>query len=127
MIRKQFFMTGLIAWVALSVACASGPSGPPPLDPVGSYSYTANYQGTSITGTMMIDRDDESYGGQITSSLAPPFPVNGVEVMGQAMTIHAVGPEGQLLIEVVMAGTAFEGHFSMGGVSGTLEGTKDPS
>ena len=116
-------------WAAaflISTGCASGPAGPPPLDPLGSYDYAAMVQGLGVTGTMTIEAEEDGYGGQITSNIAAPIPINRVEVVGQAVTIYGTTPEGPLLIEIVMTGAAFEGHFAMGPQSGSFSGMKVP-
>ncbi len=47
------------ASVAIASACATTPSGPPPFDPVGSYEYTAYFEGQPLPGTMTITEGEE--------------------------------------------------------------------
>ena len=118
-------MTVTLGLTAILAACASGPSGPPPLDPVGTYMYSANAEGMVVSGSMMIEKNGDGYEGRITSDVMPAIPISGVEVAGQTMTITASGPDGSLVVEMVMSGMAFEGTWAMGGMGGTFSGTKD--
>lgn len=103
-------------------ACASGPSGPPPYDPVGTYDFTAMAEGQTITGTMTIEEAEDGYTGilRAVSIPMPPGPINAVEVVDQTVTIHAEGPEGPLVIALTVMETGLEGTWAMGDGTGTF-------
>ena len=108
------------------VACASGPSGPPPYDPVGSYEFTAMVEGQNITGTMTIEADEDGYTGILRAASVPmpPAPISAVEVVDQTVTIHADGPEGPLIIALTVTETGLEGTWAMGEGTGTFTATR---
>ena len=109
---------------AMAISCATGPSGPPPFDPVGTYSYSAEVDGQIIPGSMTIEAAEDGYTGQIRSDFFPTIPVNAVTVVDQAVTIEASGPDGPLLIEFVAVEGALDGTWAMGEQGGTFTATK---
>ena len=110
----------------LAAACATGPSGPPPFDPVGTYDFATSMDGEDITGTMIIEATGDGYTGELSTPMLPipPAPINSVEVVDQTVTIEADGPEGLLLIELVVTDTALEGTWAMGEGSGVFTATR---
>ena len=110
----------------LAAACATGPSGPPPFDPVGTYDFATSMDGEDITGTMIIEATEDGYTGELSTPMLPipPAPINSVEVVDQTVTIEADGPEGLLLIELVVTDTALEGTWAMGEGSGVFTATR---
>ena len=119
------FPTVILAATTLA-ACASGPSGPPPFDPVGTYEFTAVANGQSITGTMTIEEGEDGYTGVIRNVTMPlpPAPITSVQVIDQLLTIQAAGPEGPLLIELAITDTGLEGTWAMGDGSGGFTAIK---
>lgn len=109
---------------ALAAACASGPSGPPPFDPVGTYSYTAMVDGQNLPGSMTIEAADDGYAGRIMSDFFPTIPITAVTVVDQAVTIEATGPDGPLVIEFVAVEGALGGTWAMGEQGGAFSATK---
>jgi len=111
-----------ILTATLAAACASGPSGPPPFDPVGTYDFTAVLEGQDITGIMTIEPDEGGYTGQLSTPTLPlpPAPITSVEVEKQTVRIEAVGPEGPLYIDLVVSGETLEGIWAMGEGSGSF-------
>lgn len=118
-------LTALLT-LALAAACATGPSGPPPFDPVGSYDFTADLNGEALTGTMIIEATGDGYTGELATPMLPipPAPINSVEVVDQKVTIEADGPEGLLLIELVVTDTVLEGTWAMGEGTGVFTATR---
>jgi len=114
----------LFASAAASAACASAPAGPPPFNPAGTYSYQASVEGFAITGTMTIEGTEGSYAGSLTNEMIPPVSITSVVVTGQAVTVLAAGPDGELRIEFVVTGDAVEGSWAMAGMGGSFTGTK---
>ncbi|MCY4398177.1 MAG: hypothetical protein OXE96_02380 [Gemmatimonadetes bacterium] len=116
-------LTGILAAASLT-ACASGPSGPPPFDPVGSYSYTADVDGQVVPGSMTVEVAEAGYTGLIHSDMFPPIPINSVTVLDQMVTIEASGPSGPLLIEFVAVEGVLQGTWAMGEQGGTITASK---
>ncbi len=119
------FPTVILAATTLA-ACASGPSGPPPFDPVGTYEFTAVANGQSIMGTMTIEEGEDGYTGILRAETVPmpPAPITSVQVVDQLVTIQADGPEGPLLIELAITDTGLEGTWAMGEGSGGFTAAK---
>ena len=115
-----------LAAMTLLAACASGPSGPPPYDPVGTYEFTAVAEGQTITGTMTIEAEVDGYTGILRAVTIPmpPAPIASVEVVDQTVTILADGPEGPLTIALTVTETGLEGTWAMGEVTGTFAATR---
>lgn len=112
--------------LALAAACATGPSGPPPFDPVGTYDFSADLNGEALTGTMIIEAAGDGYTGELSTPMLPipPSPINSVEVADRTVTIEADGPEGLLLIELVVTDTGLEGTWAMGEGGGIFTATR---
>lgn len=110
--------------LASASACATTPAGPPPFDPVGSYEYTAFFEGQALPGTMTIEEGYEGYEGTILSDAFPPVPILSVTVDGQAGTIEAVGPGGPLLIEFTVTDDMMQGTWTMGVQRGEFTATR---
>ena len=115
--------TGFLAATAVA-ACATAPAGPPPFDPVGSYTYAAGVNEQILPGTMTIQRGDDGYTGSVTSDAFPPLAILSVEVEDQTVTIEVAGPEGRLLIVGTVSGDTIEGTWAMGEGTGTFTATK---
>ena len=126
MTQPSLSRRALIAFLpaVLATACASGPSGPPPFDPVGTYDYAASVEGMTMAGTMTIEGAEGAYTGSLRSDMFPAIPINSVMVAGQAVTIEASGPDGPLTLEFVVADGAFVGTWAMGGMSGSFMGSR---
>lgn len=116
-------LTGLFAAAALA-ACATAPTGPPPFDPVGTYSYAADVDGQNFPGTMSIEMGEGGYTGSVMSDAFPPLPIQSVEVDGQTVTILVSGPEGPLTIVGTVIENVIEGTWEMGEGSGSFTATK---
>ena len=115
-------LTLTLAATTLLAACASGPSGPPPYDPVGTYEFTAVAEGQTITGTMTIEAEVDGYTGILRAVTIPmpPAPIASVEVVDQTVTIIADGPEGPLTIALTVTDTGLEGTWAMGDGAGSF-------
>ena len=113
----------LTAILILVSACATY-SGPPPYDPAGTYQYTADVDGQTVPGSLTIEEGEDGYTGLIHSDMFPPIPISSVDVVDQAVTIQAAGPNGPLIIEFVVTDAALEGTWAMGEQGGTFSATK---
>ncbi len=119
-------LTSILAATSLT-ACATGPSGPPPFDPVGTYAYTADVDGQAVPGSMTIEQGEDGFTGLIHSDMFPPIPISSVTVMDQVVTIEAAGPNGPLLIEFLAADGVLDGTWAMGEQGGTFSATRSGS
>lgn len=121
---SRHFTTLLLATTL--AACASGPSGPPPYDPVGTYEFIAMVETESLMGTMTIEAAEDGYTGilQAVSLPMPPAPINAVEVVDQTVTILADGPDGPLTIALTVTETGLEGTWAMGNETGAFTATR---
>lgn len=106
-------------------ACASVNHGPPPFDPVGTYSYIAEVEGIGdLSGTISIEGSEGAYEGQITNEMGPALAISEVTVAGQNVTISADGPDGPLTIVFLVTDNALSGSWAMGPMGGNFSGTK---
>lgn len=127
MTRKYFAGAILAFGLATCAGPPPEPPAPPPLDPTGSYSFTAEAEGMTITGTMTIQGAEGAYTGSIAADDGtPPIFIDAVGVVDRSMTIEASGPMGPLAIEVVVSEDGVvDGVWSMGGMSGDFSATKN--
>ena len=118
-------LTATLAAATLA-ACASGPSGPPPFDPVGTYEFTATIDVQTITGTMTIESGEDGYTGILRSVSVPmpPAPIHSVEVVDRTVTIHADGPDGPLVIALAVTEAGLDGTWAMGDEIGAFTATR---
>lgn len=105
-------------------ACASRPSGPPPLNPVGTYEFSTAVDGQPFGGTMEITGTPGSYSGWIRGDGIPPIPITSVTVQGQSMRIAASLDGTPVAIDLTFNGTQFTGNWSAGEMGGALSGRK---
>ena len=115
-----------LAATTLLAACASGPSGPRPYDPVGDYEFALVAEGQTIRGTMTIEGDVDGYSGTlraVTISMRPA-PITSVEVVDQTVTMTATifvdGPGRALTIALTVTDTGLQGTWAMSEGSGTF-------
>ena len=119
---KRFFAS-LIALV-LAGACASAPSGPPPLNAVGVFDFGTEVDGNQVAGTIEIVRSGTGYGGTLSTSMTEPVPVGSVFVEGQTMTVVANTPDGPATLVLTFEGDDFSGTWEYAGMSGFLSGSR---
>lgn len=121
--------------VTLAAAgCASSPAesrpeptppGPAPLDPVGTYDYSTNFEGMDVTGSIIIERAGAEPEGVIdTGGMTDPIPVSRVIVEGQTMRVLADTPDGTLEFRLNFDGEAFTGTWTLAGGSGEIAGQR---
>jgi len=117
------FLASIIALV-LAGACASAPSGPPPLNAVGVFDFGTEVDGNQVAGTIEIVRSGTSYGGTLSTSMAEQVPVTSVVVEGQTMTLVANTPDGPATLMLIFEGDDFSGTWEFAGMSGVLAGSR---
>lgn len=116
---------GVLSLVLLA-ACASAPAdmGPPPLDPVGTYTLTVMIQGSAVNGQMRIRGEPGSYTGAVYTDFTGELPINSVSVDGNRMFISAGTPDGPVDVEITFDGDTFTGTWVLGADGGALQGRK---
>ena len=110
---------------------SSMPSAPPPvadIDPVGSYAVNLTAQGNPITVNAKIEkRPDGTYGGIVTSDVAPPLPITSVRVKGKTMRVAVNGPDGvEAILNLSLDGDIVSGDWKMGSDGSAVSGKKLP-
>jgi hypothetical protein len=105
-------------------ACASRPSGPPPLDPVGTYEFSTDIDGQPFGGTMEITGTPGAYSGWIRGEGLPPIAITSVAVQGRTMRIAASADGTPVAIDLEFNGAQFTGNWSAGEMGGVLTGRK---
>lgn len=117
----------LAAAVMLAACASSGqqaPAGPAPLDPVGTYDFTTNVEGTPVTGVVTITRNSTGYGGSVATDVTETIPITAVTVEGQKVMVTAATPDGPLTFALTMNGADFTGSWTLGPMAGTMTGKK---
>ncbi|MCI0433457.1 MAG: hypothetical protein L0271_07395 [Gemmatimonadetes bacterium] len=112
-----------LATLALA-ACASGPSGPPPLDPVGTFDFTTTVDGNAVTGTFNIVRSGDGFSGTISTNVTEPIGIRSVVVEGQTMTVVGDTPDGPVTLTVTFTGDTFTGGWILADMSGAMTGRR---
>jgi hypothetical protein len=115
------------------LACASNPEpatppAPQAVDPVGVFDFATNVEGTAVQGTITVESaPGGGHGGSITTDVTEPIPISGVTVDGQNMTVTAQTPDGPITMSLTFTGNDFTGSWTMGGMSGSLNGSRRSS
>lgn len=122
-------------------ACASSPRGVPEsppqipepstqvtttaaVNPVGEFEYSTMTPDGPLTGTITIRGTPGNYTGTIDGGAMGVFPVKGVTVSGQVMTIASEHPEGPIEVRLTFVGDAFTGSWHLGTESGEIAGKR---
>lgn len=97
----------------------------PALDPVGEFEYSSmTPDGTPISGVITIRGTPGSYTGSIDAGAMGTFPIKGVTVTGQMMSIASEHPEGPLDVRLTFIGDAFTGSWHLGAETGEIAGKR---
>lgn len=129
------------AFMSLAFACArppepaveptpaapatSAPSASSTFDPIGSYSLTADAQGTTHTGTFEIQRGAQ--GGLVGTLYVEggSIPLQSVSVSGSTMRFSLVMPDGpEIALQLQFEGDAYRGTWSADGAGGPVHGAR---
>ena len=114
----------LLAACASSGGTATADARSSALDPVGTYDFSTNVEGTPVNGVITITRGDSGYGGSLATDVTETIPVTAVVVEGQKIMVTASSPDGPVNMAITMNGAEFTGSWSFGGMSGTMNGRK---
>jgi hypothetical protein len=94
------------------------------VNPVGEFEYSTLTPDGPLTGTITIRGTPGNYTGSIDGGAMGVFPIKGVTVSGQAMTIASEHPEGPLEVRMTFAGDEFTGSWHLGPQSGEIAGKR---
>ena len=126
--------------VAIVIACASSPNqatepapsaaaAPAPaaaaFDPVGTFTFAADVDGTTRGGTLEIRRNQQGSLGGTLHSDEGSIPIDAVAVEGRTMRVSFVLPDGpQVVFLLQFEGDNYTGSWSAEGMSGALTGAR---
>ena len=97
----------------------------PVLDPVGDFEFaTMTPDGTAVKGVMSIRGAAGAYTGSIDAGAQGAFPIKGVTVSGQTVTINADHPQGPLELRLTFVADDFTGSWQLGAEGGELTGKR---
>ncbi len=105
-------------------APAPGPPAAEALQPVGTYSFSTEFGGNPITGTLVITNTGGTWGGRLTSDAIPEIPVTAVSVEGQTMKVTVETPNGSVVITMTFTGRDYTGSYDLGGITAVVTGKK---
>ena len=139
MLRSLIVVTAAVALTA----CASGGSGaaaapapamaapapvvpakPAPVNPVGTFEFATEVNGSPMKGTMSIVGSPGAYSGKMLSDVLPEVPITSVTVDGQTVKLIADTPNGAVLVNLAFTGAMFTGNWELGGQSGAMTGKR---
>lgn len=113
-----------VVLLLLAAACASTPPGPPPFNPVGTFEFETELNGSPLTGTVEVTGQEDAYGGTLRTSATPDLPIAGVAVEGNLMVVTADTPNGVVTLRMSFTGNDFIGRWELAGDSGPLAGRR---
>jgi hypothetical protein len=129
-------MTVVVATVAVT-ACAApvqqAPVTPPPqqqaqpaFDPVGSYDFTTDFQGTAVRGALHIRRTEQGLAGTLVTDMTGDLPFTRVAFDGRRGELRAPTEQGDLVMRIEFQDNdRFTGGWELaGGLSGSASGTR---
>ena len=97
----------------------------PSLNPVGEFEFsTMTPDGTPIRGTISISGTPGAYTGSIDAADQGIFPIKGVAVSGQTVTINAEHPQGPLDVRLAFVADDFTGSWQLGTDTGEMAGKR---
>jgi hypothetical protein len=97
----------------------------PVLNPVGDFEFaTTTPDGTTVQGLISIRGTAGAYTGSIDAGAQGAFPIKGVVVSGQTVTINAEHPQGPLDLRLTFVADDFTGSWQLGTDGGELTGKR---
>lgn len=95
------------------------------LDPLGTFTFTAQVASDTIAGSFEINGPAGGYTGRISTPLTGDLPTRSVTVRGQRMTIVAATPDGgAVTLNLLFTGDSFVGSWAGAGGGGAVSGTR---
>ncbi|MBI2797506.1 MAG: hypothetical protein HYX65_12465 [Gemmatimonadetes bacterium] len=109
---------------AAAPARVAGPAAPAPVNPVGSFEFATEVNGSPMKGTLSIAGSPGAYSGKIASDVLPEMPITSVTVDGQLMKLVADTPNGAVTVSLAFTGVNFTGNWELAGQSGSMAGKR---
>jgi hypothetical protein len=120
---RYLFVLALVASASCAGASRSEVA-PQPLNPVGTWDFTADFEGQEIAGTLEITGSPGAFAGSVQTDIGPDAPLSSVTIEGQIVTLIAETPDGPAVLELTVEGDTFGGTWALGAAGGTLRGTR---
>lgn len=105
-------------------AVVAAPTKPAAVNPVGSFEFNTEVNGSPMKGNLRIAGTPGRYTGSMTSDITPELPITSIAVDGQAMKLVMDTPNGAATINIAFTGDNFTGNWELGGASGPLTGKR---
>ena len=105
-------------------AVVTAPGRPAAVNPVGSFEFTTEVNGSPMKGSLRIAGAPGAYSGTMTSDITPELPITSLSVDGQKMKIVMDTPNGAATINLLFMGDNFSGNWELGGAGGPLVGKR---
>jgi len=111
---------------AVPQAATPTPPAARPFDLVGTYDFTTEVQGQTVSGVMNFVKTDNVLGGKISTDMTGEFPVKSITLEGRKATVSADLPDGPLTFVLVFQDNdRFTGNWTLGdAMSGALAGKR---
>ncbi|WP_331054906.1 hypothetical protein [Longimicrobium sp.] len=123
-------MTAALSACATAPAAETTPSttaGSPAaaFDAAGTYDFNTQVGGQSVDGVVRLARNaNGGWGGSVSSPVTGEMPVRAVAVEGNRVRVTASGNQGDLVLNLDVAGTRVSGNWSYAGQGGALTGSR---
>lgn len=109
---------------AAAPQAAAAPARPAALNPVGTYEFATEVNGSPMKGLLNVAGMAGSYTGSMKSDITPELPLTSVAVSGQTMKVVLDTPNGAATINLTFTGDTFTGTWELGGAGGPLTGKR---
>ena len=103
---------------------AAAPAKPAAVNPIGSFEFNTEVNGSPMKGNLRIAGTPGNYSGSMTSDITPELPITSIAVDGQTMKLAMDTPNGAATINIAFTGDTFTGNWELGGASGPLTGKR---
>jgi hypothetical protein len=105
-------------------AVAAAPAKSAAVNPVGTFEFNTEVNGSPMKGNIRIAGTPGNYSGSMTSDITPELPITSIAVDGQTMKLAMDTPNGAATINIAFTGDTFTGNWELGGASGPLTGKR---
>ena len=100
------------------------PAKPAPVNPVGTFEFSTEVNGSPMKGTFSVAGSPGVYTGKMVSDVLPEMPITSVTVDGQTIKLVADTPNGAVVVNLAFNGVMFTGNWELGGQSGAMTGKR---
>jgi hypothetical protein len=100
---------------------------PAEFDPVGTYDFTTDVEGTSVRGVLSIRRGEQGLSATISTDVTGEIAIQRVTMEGRRAELRGSTMEGDLLMRIEFIEDRLTGGWELSsGLSGSLVGTRRP-